>query len=123
MPISSSPFFNPTNNYGWTGPTPFANTPLGDVFQNETNPEAAFTRWLAEQGYGGVDTRSEQARSLYNRFTEGFGAVKTNNPGAKWTDYLAGMKLPDIFAGMSPAARGEQETRYVGPVRWQLRQE
>jgi hypothetical protein len=126
MPITSdpnTPFFDPRATYGWAGSVPFGQTQLGDVFRNDTNPEGEFTRWLASQGYGGVDTKSEQARSLLSRFEAGYGAVKTTNPQYKWTDYLAGINLPDVFAGMSPEARGEQASRYTGPIRWAMRQE
>lgn len=116
------PWLDTNNNYGWTG-TPFQQTPLGDIANNDFNQEGYWTRFLNEQGFGGVGSRNELGRGLWNRAQQGYAGAKTQNPVLKWTDYLKTIDLGQIAAGMSPQARGENTQRYTGPLRWQFRQQ
>ena len=125
MAITNQPldlWFNRNSDYGWTG-TPFQQTPLGDIANNDFNREGYWTRFLSEQGFGVPGTKGELGRSLWTRANQGYAGALTQNPILKWTDYLKDIDLNHISASMSPQARGEQTQRYTGPLRYQMRQQ
>jgi len=116
-------YYDPNKSYGvWgNGSVQFDQTTLGDFYQNDVNPEGAFTRWLAEKGYGGFDNRADFGRAQYGRLVNSYGAAKTKNPDLKWTEFLPTIDLENVYQQFSPDQRNENPSNYAGRMRWQQR--
>ena len=103
-------------NYGQGG------SPLHDIAANTDREgrKGYFGNWLGNQGYLGTDMESDFARSLYDKFDQGYTAGTFENPDLKWTDYLDTWvgKIGDLAAGTDPQSRGVDKRRYSGDARW-----
>jgi hypothetical protein len=119
---SNNPFYNPAFDY-WRGnefPLPRELTATQWEY-GEQNPEAAWTRYLAELGFGGMNTKGAWARGLYGRAGEGFQAARQRNEVLDWQDYLATLNIPQMYAQLTPGEKGYNDAQFGGPVRWQRR--
>lgn len=114
------PFYQPANPYGWQGGYEYDKSPLGRFYLDEVAPEAGYTRWLAEHGYGDFGTPSNALRGLYGRAAAGYGAALGTQPDLAWTDYLGTLEDPQtMLLRMTPFQRGEG--RGAGRMRWAQR--
>lgn len=123
MAIANTSRFNTGPAFSFMDPRAqrpgYAGSPLHD-WQAELDKQGYFANQLGQQGYLGIDTQSDLARSLYNRFEQGYSASLFNNPDMKWTDYLDQYrgKIGHVMAGMDPQSRGVRSNQYVGGARW-----
>lgn len=98
-------------------------SPMHDQMANNSGREGRsgyFANWLGQQNYLGTDMNSDFARSLLDRFEQGYSAGQFENPDLKWTDYLDTWrgKIGDLAAGTDPQSRGVDARRYSGDARW-----
>lgn len=132
MAITSSPTYDPKNpfyspgfNYGGAWGGGWRDDPLNTGYQvGEQNNAAAWTRRLAQMGYGGMDTKSAFLRSMFGRIQEGYGAAQMDAPGLYFQDYLSTItpdKLERSWLDASPSARGDTSAQLSPNVRWQRR--
>lgn len=117
--------YDPQKNYGYRpipGPWGNANSYMDTYPGNidvELNPESYFTHLLAQQGYGGLDNRSNVARNLYGRTVDAYGAARLKNNELKWRDFLGDLDIDSILTGMMPEQRGSNRSNIVPyNVRW-----
>ena len=111
-------FWNPLDQYDWAG-SPYYGSPV-EKNQANQNPSGAYLRAITAQGFGGVDQPSDWARSLENRFQQGYSAAQLTNPELNWEQYL-GKSMPDLrhlYLSMDPQSRGVNSSPYVGGARW-----
>lgn len=117
-----NPFYVPGNSYGNPGGSSWQNDPLNIGYQiGEQNNAAAWTRRLAQMGYGGMDTKSAFLRSLFGRVQEGYEAAQMDSPGLYFQDYLPTVDLERSWLDASPSARGDTSANLAPNVRWQRR--
>lgn len=110
-------------DYDWTvNPDWGPGAPLHDNMANETaqGMRDYFGNWLGHQGYLGNDVQSDFARSLLNKFEQGYHASRFDDPMLKWTDYLEDRKgtIGDMAAATDPQSRGVNRRQYSGNARW-----
>lgn len=118
----SNPFYDPTHSYGNPGGGAWKDDWLNIGYQvGETDQSAAWTKHLAEMGYGGMDNKSTFMRALYGRAQEGYGASRMQAPGLTWQDYLKTADLERLWQDSSPIARGDTSANYAPNARWQRR--
>lgn len=88
----------------------------------ETNQDAAYNRYLASLGITQAMTNpfAQWARNQYGQTQTGFKTALAENPTITYQDYLRRLGFSDLynqFQRLSPAQRGENQSRFVGPVR------
>lgn len=110
-------------DWEWSLGKPFKGTPLHDTMANSGGQNARsgyYANWLGGQGYLGDDITSDFARSLLNKFEQGYSAAQFEDPDIKWTDYLDQYqgKVGDIISATDPLSRGVDRRRYSGNARW-----
>lgn len=118
-------FYNPGNNYGyksmpgpWAKAKSYMDTYPGGL-DTELNPEAYFTHLLAQQGYGGLTNKSSNARNLYGRIYDAYGAARLKNNQLKWKDFVDPIDFGQALAGMSAQDKGiNQSNSAPMDVRW-----
>jgi len=100
-------------------PGQYATTPFGDQYL-EDNHESAFTRWLAQNGYGDNSLRSEYARNQYSKVNEGYGAALATNPFLKFQDYLntVGGTIGNDWNRLTAEERGETSRMFAPRARY-----
>lgn len=111
--------FQQDPNFDWTQTQPISG-PAGYL---EDNPQAAWTRYL--QGNYGVGLADESpyasyVRNQYQNARQGFEAAIAENPALIFQQYLS-QTMPNyaqMFSAMTPSQRGENVSRYAGPLRW-----
>ena len=119
-------YYNPNHDYGageaGYGLGEFANTTLGRNYL-ESNPEAAFTRYLADNGYRDFTGLGEFARNQYGRVRAGYEAALATNPDLFFTDYLRehGAGLRNQYLRLTPEQRGEQPNQFAQRARYMAR--
>lgn len=91
-------------------------------WMKELEQSAYYGNWLGKQDMLGVNNQSDLARSLENRFQQGYQAQLIDNPDFKWADYLDAQQpnMSKIIAGIDPGSRGYQPGLYTGQgnTRW-----
>lgn len=101
-----------SDNYGWES------TPLVKETLDPEIPQGVYTSFLAHNGLGGMDRKSEWARGMYGRTQSGYQAALRENPDMSYLEYLrrqlGGGKLDTMWQAMAPEQRGEQVNRWVG---------
>lgn len=110
-------FFDPNNKDSWYGNSAWQNE------INNSNQEGYYANWLGNQGLLGMDMNSDYARSLYNKFYQGYNAQRLQNSSVTWQDYLNQFtgKLQGIMNSTStPEERGINQKQFggLGDVRW-----
>lgn len=109
-------FFDPSrpDNYG-TGQN-WTDTPFVKEYLDPQVPQGVYTGFLASNGFGGQDRRSQWARGLYGQTQNGYQAALRVNPALAYRDYLSQQFGPsglgDLWNGMSFSQRGEQPSLY-----------
>lgn len=88
----------------------------------EKNQDAAYNRYLGKIGVGMADTRpfAEWARRQFAQTQLGYGTALAEDPTLMYQDYLNRLGFNDLynqFLRLTPQQRGENQSRYVGPVR------
>lgn len=88
----------------------------------ENNQNAAYNRYLASIGIGQTDTNpfAEYARKQFGQTQTGYQTALAEDPTMRYQDYLTRLgfrPLYNQFMQLSPQQRGENRSRYVGPVR------
>lgn len=116
-------YYNPSEDYGagqhGYGLGDWANTQIGNQYL-EGNPEAAFTRYLADNGYRDFTAMGEFARNQYGRVRAGYEAALATNPNLFFTDYLQqhGSGLVNQFRRLTPEQRGETPNQFAPRARY-----
>jgi hypothetical protein len=89
-------------------------------WQADLDRQGYYANFLGSQNYLGGDMRSDLARSLYNRFDQGFSAAQFERPDLRWSDYLRQYegKIGDVIQGIDPGSRGVRRNDFVGGARW-----
>ena len=121
-----NPFYNPAFGY-WAIPGtnatqehPFKRGMAENSWQfGEQNPEAPWTGYLAQLGFGGTDPKGTWARGLYGRAQEGYAAAQQKSTTLNWQDYLHSLNIPQMYAGLSPNQKGYNDQQFGGPARCQ----
>ena len=111
-------FFDPSNTYG--GTQDWLNTPLVRDYIEPDIPQGTYTDFLSQNGFGGMDRRNQWARSQYGQTQSGYQAAVTRNPNLSYRDYLSQQfptGLNEMWAGLTPGQRGEQQGNFFGPTR------
>ncbi len=113
-------YYDPGSTYGGQyGPGGWSSTQTGQYYL-EQNPEAAFTRWLAENGYRDFTAQGEFARQQYGKVRTGYEAALGSNPNLSFRDYLSqtGPSLGQQFARLTPEQRGENQSLFAPRARY-----
>jgi hypothetical protein len=110
------PFYNPSQSYGWNRDYRYEDSPLGQTYLNDIAPEGAYTRWMAEQGYGDFGNNTNVVRGLYGRNAAGYAAAQGTNSDLTWTNYLKTVDPRAMLLSMTPDQRGEHGG--AGRMRW-----
>lgn len=113
-------YYNPNSYYGGTQkPGEFGNSEVGKYYL-ENNKEAAFTRYLADNGYRDFTGRGEFARQQYGKMTTGYEAALATNPNLSFRGYLdqTGHQLGEQFQRLTPEQRGEKPSVYAPRARY-----
>lgn len=104
-------YYDPTSSYGGGtyGLGQFAQTGIGKHYL-ENNKQAAFTRWLADNGYRDFTGEGEFARQQFGKIETGYEAAAATNPDLNFGQYLqqSGGNLRSQFNRLTPEQRGEQ---------------
>jgi hypothetical protein len=87
----------------------------------EQNPEASFTRRLADLGYGGTDPESAYMRSQFGKAQSGYGAAKQTNLALNWQDYLKSLDFDRMWMDQSARLKGYNDPNFAPPTRWMQR--
>lgn len=88
----------------------------------ENNQDVAYNRKMSQIGIGQA-TRgpfAEWARKQVNNAQLGYQTALAENPTLMWQDYLNRFTINNMHAqwkNLTPQQRGENRSRYVGPVR------
>ena len=117
------PFYNYNQfqqdaDYDWTK-TPVIGGPSGYLEQNQ---DATYNRFLGKMGIGlgRTDPYAEFVRRQFDATRVGYKSALAENPMLMYQNYLNRLS-PATFrqqwARLSPYARGENVSRYAGPVR------
>lgn len=88
----------------------------------EKNQDVAYNRYLASLGVNQANTSSfaEWARKQFGQTQLGFQTALAEDPTIAYQDYLKRLQFNDMyneFMRLTPSQRGENQSRYVGPVR------
>lgn len=112
----SSTFYSPGQYPAVEG---YYGSPVQD-WQAELDKQGYYANFLGRQNFLGGDVRSDMARSLYNKFDQGYSAALHDSPDLKWTDYLRQYegKIGDVIQSVDPGSRGVRRSQYVGGSRW-----
>ena len=121
---ATDPFYNfnqfqQNPDYDWTQTEPIGGA--GGYLEN--NPQAAWTRYLqGNYGIGLTDTSpfSTFVRNQYQNAQRGFEAALAEDPTLIFQNYLSNINpnFQQMFSNLTPSQRGENVSRYAGPVRW-----
>lgn len=120
------PYYN--SYFGTNDGVDWANTPVigGPAGYLEQNQDAAFTRWLNQQGIGLADMspRAQYMRDQFRNTQTGFKAALASNPMLQYQggadSYLGGLSIPKLtfnFLKQSQRQRGMNNSMYGGPMR------
>jgi hypothetical protein len=103
--------------------TPAIGGPAGYLEQNQ---DAAFTRWMAQNGVSLSDMspRAQFIRDQFKNTQTGFKTALASNPFLQYQggadSYLGKLDFPKLvfnFLKQSPRQRGLDDSRYGGPMR------
>lgn len=112
-------FYNPASQYG--AKNDWATTPLVTNYLDPQIPQGVYTNYLANQGFGGQDRRSQWARGMYGQTQSGYQAALRENPALSYASYLQKQfgptGLQNMWAGLAPQQRGENPNSTVGATR------
>lgn len=126
QPYSSQTYnyYNPTNDYGsgahGYGLGDFQKTPLGHEYL-ENNQGAAFTRWLADNGFRDFTGEGEFARQQFGRVQSGYEAALATNDHLTFQNYLqdmGGQGLRNQYQRLTPEQRGENVRNFSPRARY-----
>ena len=127
LPYKSQPkrdmFYNPKQfqqfpDFDWTK-TPVISGPSGYLEQNQ---DVTYNRFLNNMGFGQAD-QSPYAQWLRRQFQDtqlGFKSALAENPTTSYQSYLQQLDPRGFWRrwiGMTPEQRGENPSRYGGPIR------
>jgi len=118
-PFYSMGRFQNDKQFDWTK-TPVIGGPAGFI---ERNPEGAFNRFLTGNFGVGLGDDSAYANYLRDQFRNtqlGFKSAIAEDPTLTYQNYLKGIgaqPLQTRWAQMTPIRRGENWSRFAGPMR------
>jgi hypothetical protein len=108
-------FYTPGAGYG--GTQDWQSTPFVKDFLDPEIPRGVYHSFLSNQGFGGMDRRSQWGQAQYNNSQTGYQSALRENPALSYLDYLGqqfgGQGMSNMWAGLAPEQRGES------PGRWQ----
>jgi hypothetical protein len=122
--LNAHPFFDPNADYGTNPGQQQALQPGSAVFNTwatEESPEGYYYALMNEQGFGGLDAKSQAAQGLYRDYARGYQAAKTKNQELWFPQYMQMQDPRQQIALMSNEQLGIDETRYAGRDRWSMR--
>lgn len=119
-PTANDPFYS-FNRFMLDKKKDQTKTQLGSDYL-ESNQDAAYNRHLSSLGIGQGDTSpfAEFARKQAAQSQLGYKTALAENPNLQYQAYLSPLnlqRLVTMFQRLSPSQRGENRSRFVGPVR------
>jgi hypothetical protein len=113
-----------TPGAGYGGGQDWQSTPFVRDFLDPEIPRGVYHSFLSNQGFGGMDRRSQWGQAQYNNSQTGYQSALRENPALSYLDYLGqqfgGTGLGTMWAGLAPEQRGESpgrwspQTRFIG---------
>jgi hypothetical protein len=113
-------YYDPQSTYGGNrGVGEWASSPVGSQYL-EDNQQAAYTRWLASNGYSNYTGLGEFARDQYSKVKTGYEAALGTNENLTFQGYLSGLgdSISQQYARLTPEQRGENSRAYSPRARY-----
>lgn len=117
------PFYTPNATYARQGEN-YNNINGTDLQRNyiDANPAGGYYGWAGQQGYGGLDARSQTVQGMYKDFATGFEAAKAyNNFEGNFQSYLGQQDVPHLLEQMTSQQIGIDRSKFNGRDRWSQR--
>lgn len=118
------PFYSPGATYARPGELHYQ-VPQNSQLQQtyiEQNPAAGYYGWAANNGYGGLDARSQTVQGMYKDFATAYEASKAyNNFEGNWQDFMDMQDVPHLLEQMTNQQMGIDNSQFRGRDRWSLR--
>ena len=121
---SAHPFFDPNASY-ITNPNRSQAVPPGspafNTYATENSPEGYYYGLLNQQGFGGLDAKSQAAQGMYRDYARGYQAAKLQNHDLWFPEFMGTQDIQANVRNMSNRQLGIDENLYGGRDRWSLR--
>lgn len=106
---------------GYGGSQQWSRSPFVQDSLDPEIPQGVYTAFLAQNGLGGLDRRSQWARGLYGQTQSGYQAAARENPAMDYRTYLAKQfgttGLDKMWRELAPSQRGESPSMWAQPNR------
>jgi hypothetical protein len=121
--LSAHPFFDPNANYRTS--TAMQNFEPGslpyNIYSTEQSPEGYYYNIMNQQGFGGLDAKSQAAQGMYRDYARGYQAAKLQNNDLWFPEYMGMQDVGANVRNLSNRQLGIDENLYAGRDRWSLR--
>jgi len=117
-----SGFYDPQSTYAGSRGTLNVEQQIPGLYQSwgtDTNPQGVWEKMLAKRGLGGLGSRAQTARGMYNQSQAGYRGAMANNFELMYPEYLDTVNLDKILASQSFEQQGLDSGRFgQGKYRW-----
>ncbi len=117
-------FYDPNSQYGGIyQPGEWAQTPIGggnwnSYLEDPSNRDATYMRYLSGIGLGDPNSaEGAWSRAQLGNTVTGYEASLATNPLLKYQDYLQGLDLHGMYAGLTPQQQGKNPAMQAGRMR------